>query len=75
MRPIGMHEHAVGVVAIIGIAADMRAAIDQKDPLSRSHRKALCQHRAGKPRPHDYVIEYGGKTKNQNVRKIGSSLI
>src|SRR5690554_2255519 len=57
MRPVFMDQDPVFVVTVIGVPADVRAAVHDQHPLAGPARQPFRQHRAGKTRAHDQIIE------------------
>lgn len=57
VRTITMDQHAGVVMKIVGVAADMRAAVDHQRSLAETGGQPFGQHAAGKPGADDEVIE------------------
>ncbi len=57
VRAVAVDQHAGFVVMIVGIAADVRPAIDHQHALVQPGRQPLGQHAAGETGPDDQVIE------------------
>ena len=56
VRSIDMDKNAGGVLAIKGVAADVRSAIYEQDAPTEPRRETFRQHRAGKACPHDKIV-------------------
>ena len=59
VRPVAVHEDAVVVVVVEGVAADVRPAVDQQHALARAHGETFGQHAAGEAGAHDQAVEPG----------------
>ena len=59
VRPVAVHEDAVVVVVVEGIAADVRAAVDQQHAHPGARRETLGEHAASEAGAHDQVVEAG----------------
>ena len=60
MRPVGVDQHAVVVVAVIGVAADVRAFLDDKAALAMLGAEAFRGGETGKTGSDDQVVEVPG---------------
>ena len=60
VRPVLVHEDAGLVVVIVGVAADVRAAVADQHLLARVGGQPLGDRRAGEAGADDQVIEHGG---------------
>jgi hypothetical protein len=57
VRPVRVDEDALVVVAVVGVAADVRPFLDHQHALPEPARQPLGQHAAGEAGADDQVIE------------------
>ena len=59
VRAVLVDQHAVLVVAVVGVAADVRPLVDEQDTLAEAGREPLRQHAAGEAGADDQIIKHG----------------
>ena len=57
MRPVAMHENAVVVVVVEGVAADVRPSIDQQHPLACARGETFGEHAAREAGADDQIVK------------------
>ncbi len=57
MRAVAVHAHAVRIEFVVGVAADVETAVDQKDALLELARQPLRHDRSGEAGANDQVVE------------------
>ena len=57
VRPVTMDQHAGFIVMVVGVATDVRPAVDHQHALVQPGRQALGQYAAGEPGADDQVVE------------------
>ena len=73
VRPVAVHENAVIVVMVEGVAADMRPAIDQQHPLARACGETFGQHAAREAAPDDQIVEARAAGEERAARRAESN--
>ena len=58
VRPVLVDEHAVLVVVVVGVAADVRPLVDEQDGLVQLRGQPLRQDAAGETGANDQIVEH-----------------
>ena len=73
VRPVAVHEDAVVVVVVEGVAADVRPAVDQQHPLARACGETFGKHAAREAGPDDQIVKAGAAGEERAARRAVSN--